>query len=101
MRYRNTTVSGGSFDPSIINAVWNKGRAIAGHDPNVERIDACGALIRKAAYGMQTNSGWEIDHITPVAANGTDALSNLQPLQWENNRHKSDKLQWSCAVSAR
>jgi hypothetical protein len=35
--------------------------------------------------------------IRPVAAGGGDELENLQPLQWENNRHKSDLWpQWAC-----
>ena len=40
--------------------------------------------------------GWEIDHIKPVSKGGTDNLSNLQPLYWENNRSKGDKLDWKC-----
>jgi len=103
MRNRNTTVSGGSFDSSTINAVWNRGRAVAGHDPSIERMDACGAWIRKSSYAVQATLGWEIDHVLPVAGGGTDALSNLQPLQWENNRYKADKLPgtWDCAVVAK
>ena len=46
-----------------------------------------------------TNSltGQEIDHKKPVAKSGNDDSNNLQPLQWENNRHKGDNWpNWNC-----
>jgi hypothetical protein len=33
----------------------------------------------------------------PVSKDGADDLGNLQPLQWENNRYKSDNWpNWQC-----
>lgn len=66
-------------------------------------MDCCGALMRRDLYGVTTRKGlgWEIDHIKPVAHGGADDLGNLQPLQWENNRGKSDNFpNWTCSVKA-
>jgi hypothetical protein len=61
------------------------------------RKDACGVTILRNDYGTTTDYGWEIDHIKPVASGGTDAMDDLQPLHWENNRHKADNWpHWSC-----
>jgi 5-methylcytosine-specific restriction endonuclease McrA len=74
--------------------VWLK----TGVDPAYAnfRKDTCGATILRNDYGTTTDSGWEIDHVKPVASGGTDAMDNLQPLHWENNRHKADNWpHWS------
>ena len=100
-RTPNTTTRGGSFDSATVAAVWQKGQAVQGHDPNVYRKDRCGAWMQRSEHGKTTKYGWEIDHIEPVAQDGTDDLSNLQPLYWENNRHKGDSYpNWSCKVAA-
>lgn len=76
------------MEEETIQRVWNKGRAIVGYDPNVWRKDDCGAWINRSHYGNRDSKyGWEIDHIKP---NEDDSLSNLRPLQWENNLAKSD-----------
>jgi hypothetical protein len=94
-RNSNTNTRGGPFDGAIIEAVWQKAKPVAGY-PNY-RTDACTALMCRTDYGKTTGSGWEIDHIKPVAKGGGDELSNLQPLHWENNRHKSDDWPtWTC-----
>ena len=91
MRVRGTSVKGYQFVCSMKDAVWRRGRIVAGYDPAKFRQDACQSWMRYTDYG-DTNSlyGWEIDHILAVARGGSDSLWNLQPLQWENNRQKGD-----------
>lgn len=99
----NKTVYREPFAFAIAQLVWEKAEIVPGLDPNVYRKDTCGALIRRDLLGNCTTGlsmGWEIDHIKPVEKGGTDELVNLQPLQWENNRHKSDSYpSWDCFVS--
>lgn len=96
-RNRNTDISGKPFGSTTVGAVWQKGRAIDGYDAKIWRYDICGKPMKFSEYG-NTNSehGWEVDHIKPVANGGSDNLSNLQPLQWDNNRKKGDTYPWNC-----
>ncbi len=58
--------------------------------------------MNRKSYGKPTDPlsyAWEIDHIDP---NGNDEITNLQPLQWENNRHKSNNYpNWNCKVTSK
>lgn len=77
-----------AFNSSFIEQVWQKGQTVPGYDSNTWRKDDCNAWIRRSDYGDRNSIfGWEIDHISP---GGTDNLSNLRPLQWQNNISKSD-----------
>lgn len=75
----------------IIQKVWEKGSIVSGNDPQEWRKDQCGAWIGRNYYGNRNSEyGWEIDHIRCTANGGSDTLSNLRPLQWQNNASRQD-----------
>ena len=90
-----------SFSDDVVQKVWGKGAIVPGYDPNVWRKDQCGAWIGRTQYGNRNSEqGWEIDHIKPEADGGGDELSNLRPLQWQNNASKQDG-RLTCPIRAR
>ena len=96
-RDRNTDRFGMRFEQSKVDEVWEKGRTIRNYDPEIWRFDVCGSVMKRSEYGnTDSDHGWEIDHIRPVAKGGTDDLRNLQPLYWKTNREKADQYPWSC-----
>lgn len=89
-RSPGTTVDGKPFDEDVIDAVWQKGESLWHMDSY--KKDMFGTSICRFKYGKECKNGWVIDHIMPVEKGGTDDLSNLQPLYWENNLKKGDKI---------
>lgn len=89
-----------AFTEDTIQRVWGKGTIVSGNDSNVWRKDQCGAWMGRAYYGNRNSQyGWEIDHIKPTSEGGGDELSNLRPLQWENNASKQEG-RLTCSVTA-
>lgn len=75
-----------SFSADKVEQVWQKAHQVL--DPNNPgwAKDDCGAWIYKDNYGRRDRLyGWEVHHINPVSKGGTDDLSNLIPLQCDNN----------------
>lgn len=96
-RQYNTNRAGEAWTEAQKLAVWQKGDIIPGLASQTWRRDRCGHSMQYSEHGNRnSNSGWEIDHINPVSNGGTDDISNLQPLYWENNAAKSDNLNWKC-----
>ena len=88
------------FPDNVIKQVWEKATVVPGYSPDEWRKDQCGAWIGWRYYGNRNSQyGWEIDHITCIANGGTDALSNLRPLQWENNASRQNG-RLSCVIVA-
>ena len=91
-----------SFSDEKIQKVWEKGKTVSGYDSSKHRKDACNAWMTRDKYGNKKSIyGWEVDHITPKSKGGSDSLSNLRPLQWENNRSRADGNSSYCVVTSK
>jgi 5-methylcytosine-specific restriction endonuclease McrA len=96
-RDTSTDLNGQPYDEKTLGAIWRKADLVEMMHPDIWRYDACGSLMKFSEFrNTASEYGWEVDHIKPVAAGGTDDLANLQPLHWETNRRKGDAYPWEC-----
>ncbi|NQT55862.1 MAG: HNH endonuclease [Desulfobacteraceae bacterium] len=93
-RRRGADREGRKFDDERIQEVWERGKKIPGKDSVLYREDAAGNVIYRPSYGKNSEMGWQVDHKNPVDKGGTDNLRNLQPLQTEENKEKSNRYPW-------
>lgn len=91
-RKANTDTQGKKFKAAIKNKVWKKAAKVKGHPAEIWRKDILGNTINRQEFGNRDSKyGWEIDHIVPVSAGGTDDPDNLQALHWKANEAKGDQ----------
>ncbi len=90
-----------NFALEMVESIWKRDAEMEGLDPKLFRKDACGAVMARSQYGMRdSNFGWEIDHVYPIAMGGDDNIENLRAMQWENVESKgSDFPVYKSAVS--
>ena len=63
------------------------------HSPHI-RMDKTGKTINFHHHGICKATGWEVDHVIPrtIKPSWWNKFSNLCALQWQENRTKSNKL---------
>ncbi|HUJ11390.1 MAG TPA: hypothetical protein VL171_15345 [Verrucomicrobiae bacterium] len=82
---------------ALIQAVWERGEVVLGHDPGRWRKDRCGAWMSRDSYeNRESDFGWVADRINVTEP---DSLTNLRPLQWRNGVDKRDG-RLACYITA-
>ena len=88
------------FNEKLIRDVWAKGEVVGSNNPDEYRKDECGAWMYFSHFSNRNSQyGWEIDHIEFVDHVASENLSNLRPLQWQNNACKGSG-ELACIITA-
>ena len=86
LKDRYTNHKGEDWTREEIDQVWEKGKMIPNYTSDIWRLDSKDSLINYFDFGnTRSQYGWEISHIKSVYNGGTNAVENLQPLNWVNN----------------
>ena len=90
-----------NYTDEDLDQIFNKAPYIHPTEPKWGK-DVAGAWIHRDQHGKTASCGygWEVDHIQPASKGGQDAYYNYRPLQWENNRNKSDNVRFRKVTSA-
>lgn len=72
-----------TYSEEVIQAVWEKGRALPDLDPNEWRQDQCGAWMYREHYGnLNSEFGWKTLNVVP---GGKEEPENLRPFHCQNS----------------
>jgi len=93
-RKKGTNVSGRVFTKARRDEVWDRSSTVRGKSKTLYRRDIADNIVYKPSYGLDSEGGWEIDHIKPVSKGGSDNLRNLQVLQTATNQSKGNTYPW-------
>ena len=78
------------YSGEIIDAVWSKAREVEGLNPDMFRLDQCGALIMRDKLGKANPFGWVPGLVYPEKLGGDDRVENLRAMHYMNDRSKRD-----------
>ena len=93
IRRKNTTKE------ELKDIAWKGARIVDNHDPNIERMDACGAWIHYADFeNHESDLGWDIDHVYPISKlrllkvprDLWNHVTNIRAMHWKNNQSKAN-----------
>lgn len=56
-----------NFTKEQLEEIWRKGREVEGKYPEVYRKDAAGSIVKKDDRRVESEYGWEVDHVSPSA----------------------------------